>query len=96
MASRKAGESSCSNSPVPCPICGKSFEKHVVEEHVNKCLFLNTSENNKLKRSSSLLSNISPKRIKVENKAIPHQPEVVSCRIFLIYAPFMLKIEVDK
>lgn len=84
MASKSSNnpdETSGSHSPITCPICGKSFEKHVVEGHVNKCLFLNTSEKNKSKRSSSHLSTVSPneKRIKVENKAlISCKPKTVS------------------
>ncbi|KOB70248.1 Werner helicase interacting protein [Operophtera brumata] len=73
MASKKSDEASSSTSTVSCPICGKSFEKNVVEEHVNKCLFLNSSDNINSKRSSFHLNSVSPneKRVKVENKAIP-------------------------
>lgn len=70
MASKNSEEACKSSSTVSCPVCGKAFEKKIVEEHVNKCLFLNTSENTNSKRSSSYLNSVSPceKRIKVENK----------------------------
>lgn len=34
---------------ISCPICNKDFKQAVIEEHANKCLFLNTSEKSKLK-----------------------------------------------
>ncbi|CAB3250275.1 unnamed protein product [Arctia plantaginis] len=53
---------------IPCPICNKDFDKSAIQEHANKCLFLNTSEQsqfnqkrhelfNNAKRSSSHLKN---------------------------------------
>ncbi|KAJ8729280.1 hypothetical protein PYW08_000861 [Mythimna loreyi] len=36
---------------VSCPICNKNFNKAVIEEHANKCLFLNTSEKSKIKQN---------------------------------------------
>lgn len=73
MASRKMiGSSSGSESSgtVSCPICDKSFEKNVIEDHANKCLFLNTSEKSSSKRNSSHFNTISPneKRVKMNNK----------------------------
>lgn len=38
-----------------CPVCDKQFEKEVIEQHVNKCLFLNTLSENKVKRDNSHL-----------------------------------------
>lgn len=65
-----------SNTPstVLCPVCDKSFEKHLVEDHVNKCLFLNSSvktSSSASKRCSSHLLGVSPKekRLKVESTA---------------------------
>ncbi|KAF9804106.1 hypothetical protein SFRURICE_020534 [Spodoptera frugiperda] len=69
MASTKVDKDNKEESAVPCPICNKMFEKPVIEEHVNKCLFLNSSEGSTLKpnkveqvnskRNSSHLNNSS-------------------------------------
>lgn len=37
---------SSTDEHVPCPICSKSFPKDSVEVHVNRCLFLTTSDDN--------------------------------------------------
>lgn len=50
MASIKLNDSLADTS-ISCPICNKVFEKNVVEEHVNKCLFLNSSEENNIKHN---------------------------------------------
>lgn len=55
---------------VACPVCDKMFDQNVIEDHVNKCLFLKTTEKStNIKRSSSHLNTVSPneKRIKMEN-----------------------------
>ncbi|XP_075992533.1 ATPase WRNIP1-like [Anticarsia gemmatalis] len=64
MATKSEGGKSNTSEPIPCPVCNKNFDKNSIEEHVNKCLFLNTSEENKNrteissgKRSSSHLNN---------------------------------------
>ncbi|KAF9409429.1 hypothetical protein HW555_011204 [Spodoptera exigua] len=54
---------------VSCPICNKMYQKTMIEEHANKCLFLNSSEDSKLKqnkvdqvtckRNNSHLNNLS-------------------------------------
>ncbi|KAI8428104.1 hypothetical protein MSG28_002371 [Choristoneura fumiferana] len=59
---------------VACPVCNREFKKENIEDHVNKCLFLNTqTEKGPSKRmgSGSLLKIASPKekRIKLENNA---------------------------
>lgn len=69
MASTKVDKDNQEENAVPCPICNKMFEKPVIEEHVNKCLFLNSSEGSTLKpnkveqvnskRNSSHLNNSS-------------------------------------
>lgn len=70
---------SATNS-IPCPICNKIFDKCVVEDHVNKCLFLNTSEHkmkpnrieiNKSKRSNAHLNYTTSieKRTKIDTNA---------------------------
>lgn len=55
---------------VACPVCSRRFEQELIEEHVNKCLFLNTdaiAEQSQLKRCGAhLKSPISEqKRIKL-------------------------------
>lgn len=55
---------------ISCPICNKDFEKELIENHVNKCLFLNTPEQGSSKRNHShLRKSQSPfeKRIKLES-----------------------------
>lgn len=42
---------------ISCPICNKVFEKSVIEEHANKCLFLNTTQVNAVKQNKIELSN---------------------------------------
>lgn len=44
-----------------CPVCNRFFPQFEIEKHVNKCLFLNTSETPKRKRSPSpnLMNNSS-------------------------------------
>lgn len=59
---------------VACPVCNRDFKKEDIEDHVNKCLFLNTqTERSSSKRmgSGSFLKSASPKekRIKLENNA---------------------------
>ncbi|XP_022820354.1 ATPase WRNIP1-like isoform X1 [Spodoptera litura] len=51
MASTKGDKDNQEESTVSCPICNKMYEKAVIEEHVNKCLFLNSSEETKLKQN---------------------------------------------
>ncbi|CAH0602985.1 unnamed protein product [Chrysodeixis includens] len=57
MASNK--NNSSLEASVSCPVCCKVFDKSLIEEHVNRCLFLNASEENNSKqnpkRSSSHL-----------------------------------------
>lgn len=49
MASNKNNPSL--EASVSCPVCSKVFDKSLIEEHVNRCLFLNTSEENNLKQN---------------------------------------------
>lgn len=56
---------------IPCPVCNRSFENNIIEEHVNKCLFLNVDSNAPhTKRSNYALSKFSPqqKRVKINNE----------------------------
>ena len=54
-----------------CPVCEKEFEKEVIEQHVNKCLFLNSLSENKTKRDSSHLEEPSHnKRSKFDTSPI--------------------------
>lgn len=58
----------CHNTiSVPCPVCNREFEKNIIEEHVNKCLFLNTVSEKKNKRDNSHLPDVSftGKKLKV-------------------------------
>ncbi|KAM3964813.1 ATPase WRNIP1 [Aphomia sociella] len=77
MELRKAMESESNTASITCPVCNKEFKKEVIEEHVNKCLFLNTPEHstsNNYKRNSTHLKTISPgeKKIKLESTSIPN------------------------
>lgn len=51
---------------VNCPICNRSFENTEIEEHVNKCLFLNSCEKSNSKRQGQQLLSPNEKRKKVE------------------------------
>ncbi|KAJ0181997.1 hypothetical protein K1T71_002719 [Dendrolimus kikuchii] len=56
---------------VLCPVCNRGFEKLLIEEHVNKCLFLNVNTNApNSKRSNCTESKFSPqeKRVKFDNE----------------------------
>lgn len=58
------------SDPVPCPVCCRQFEQGLIEEHVNKCLFLNTvsvDEQSQLKRCGTHLKSpfSQEKRIKL-------------------------------
>ncbi|XP_013182885.2 ATPase WRNIP1 [Amyelois transitella] len=64
---------------VICPICNKHFQQNIIEEHVNKCLFLNTEDINNTpssKRNGSHLKNLTPKdkKIKLESTPSPTFP----------------------
>lgn len=62
-------ESSSSKILVPCPICNRGFEQDVIEEHVNKCLFLtqSLSKQGSSKRTASHLANpfVHEKKLKL-------------------------------
>lgn len=64
-----------SSATIPCPVCERQFPKATVEEHVNKCLFLNSltgqgSSNNK--RDGSHFDFVSPreKRLKLNGNSV--------------------------
>lgn len=60
---------STKSSLISCPVCNREFQQELIEEHVNKCLFLNTPEQSGCKRDSSFLKkSISPveKRLKLD------------------------------
>ncbi|XP_026487927.2 ATPase WRNIP1-like [Vanessa tameamea] len=51
---------------ISCPVCNRLFEKHSIENHVNKCIFLNSlSENNTKRDGSHLEENSQVKKVKV-------------------------------
>lgn len=55
---------------VACPVCSRQFEQGLIQEHVNKCLFLNTesvAKQSQLKRSGTHLQNLfsQEKRMKL-------------------------------
>ncbi|XP_053601347.1 ATPase WRNIP1-like isoform X1 [Plodia interpunctella] len=57
---------------VNCPVCDKQFQQEIIEEHVNKCLFLNTKDTKSIstsKRNGSHFESTSPhdKKIKLES-----------------------------
>ncbi|XP_063358316.1 ATPase WRNIP1-like [Cydia amplana] len=63
---------------VTCPVCNREFKKDQIEDHVNKCLFLNTQpEKNAAKRMGSFFNSISPKekRLKTENNINNNAPK---------------------
>lgn len=90
MTSIKLDEKDPNEITISCPICNKKFMKSVIEEHANKCLFLNTSEESKLKqitfdppnnkRSNSHFNNtLHEKRAKLSTS--PHSSKSqVSCK----------------
>ncbi|CAH0726093.1 unnamed protein product, partial [Brenthis ino] len=51
----KLEEPTENNDVLSCPVCDKRFQKEVIEQHVNKCLFLNSLSSNQSKRNSSHL-----------------------------------------
>ncbi|XP_026757418.2 ATPase WRNIP1-like isoform X1 [Galleria mellonella] len=70
MELRKLNESANIGS-ISCPVCNKEFKKEIIEDHVNKCLFLNTPENNATtcKRNSAHFKDVSSheKKIKLDS-----------------------------
>ncbi|XP_018336143.1 ATPase WRNIP1 [Agrilus planipennis] len=52
-----------------CPICFKKFAMGIIEEHVNKCIFLNSNENT-LKRKRNLLLSSETSNVSVSS----HEP----------------------
>ncbi|RVE48811.1 hypothetical protein evm_006585 [Chilo suppressalis] len=60
-----------SNNLIVCPVCNREFKKEVIEEHVNKCLFLNASGQSASKRelanSDSTTTVTLPKRRKLSS-----------------------------
>lgn len=63
---------------VNCPICNRSFENTEIEEHVNKCLFLNSCEKSNSKRQGQQLLSPNEKRKKVEKlTALPPNLKVM-------------------
>lgn len=51
---------------IPCPVCNRQFPPKLVEEHVNKCLFLNTQTSSK--RDGSHLQAVSPQEKRFKSK----------------------------
>ncbi|XP_046962004.1 ATPase WRNIP1-like [Vanessa cardui] len=51
---------------ISCPVCNRLYEKQSIENHVNKCIFLNTLSENSTKRDGSHLEeNSQAKKVKV-------------------------------
>lgn len=72
MASSEKGAEDDLNlsDSIACPVCSRQFEQGLIQEHVNKCLFLNTepvAEQSQLKRSGTHLQKpfSEEKRIKL-------------------------------
>lgn len=75
-----------------CPVCGREFKVSEIEGHVDRCLFLNSENNDNklLKRNSDgkqfTCNGISPKRIKVlpdtETRSSVSNATDVSCYLF--------------
>ncbi|KAL4712998.1 hypothetical protein ACJJTC_012068 [Scirpophaga incertulas] len=61
-----------SDVSISCPVCNRTFNKRVIEEHVNKCLFLKTPEQNCNKRHMEAQESSlhSFKRTKVESPVL--------------------------
>ncbi|CAG9098376.1 unnamed protein product [Plutella xylostella] len=51
---------------IPCPVCNRQFPPKLVEEHVNKCLFLNTQTTSK--RDGSHLQAVSPQEKRFKSR----------------------------
>lgn len=53
---------------VSCPVCNREFRNETIENHVNKCLFLNSQMEKTSKRDNSHLKEnlFTAKRLKVE------------------------------
>lgn len=66
-----------------CPICSREFETNKIEEHVNKCLFLNT-QNDLMKRKSGINVKDSPpeKKVKIDN--IESKPKMTKVKYYYI------------
>ncbi|CAG9784259.1 unnamed protein product [Diatraea saccharalis] len=56
-----------SNTPISCPVCCREFKRDIIEEHVNKCIFLNTPEDSVSKRVNTSSVTTSPKRRKLNS-----------------------------
>ncbi|CAK1550093.1 unnamed protein product [Leptosia nina] len=57
------------STPMQCPVCDRQFSKTVIESHVNKCIFLNSKNENNLKRPNRPEENVTShklKRVKVD------------------------------
>lgn len=65
--------SAASEISVPCPVCDRKFRSEVIEDHVNKCIFLNTQTKSSTKRNITHLDPLtSPqeKRVKISNSKV--------------------------
>ncbi|XP_063838547.1 ATPase WRNIP1-like [Ostrinia nubilalis] len=61
---------STKTNSISCPVCSREFQQELIEEHVNKCLFLNTPEQSGCKRDSPFHKKNSShieKRIKLDS-----------------------------
>lgn len=56
------GDVQKSDSNAECPICGKSFVQNVIEVHVNRCIFLNSSTQNDMDKPKEV-NNKRPFRV---------------------------------
>lgn len=100
---KKSGDDDVPNT-IPCPICNKDFDKSAIQEHANKCLFLNTSEQSKFqqkavhpelfnnaKRSSSHLKNTSSveKRTRLSTSPSSTKAKVSSVPYRILLLPYV-------
>lgn len=67
----KQEEPTENNDVLSCPVCDKKFQKEVIEQHVNKCLFLNSLSSNQSKRNGSHLEeSFHHKRTKIDKSPV--------------------------
>lgn len=68
-------------SSMECPVCGKTFESSLIQNHVNKCIFLNLEdgEEKSPKRTVNQRgdSESAPKKMKLDTLNSPPTPKVI-------------------
>lgn len=68
------------NKSIDCPVCQKAIASDIIEDHVNKCLFLNSTATNekpdnqkRLRQEAHLENKFSPPK-KFKKSPNPNQP----------------------